>query len=110
MAHEGRKPVEPRLRVDALPVPAHQASHRERVPQAVKTGRGDAVGDREGELGDEPVERLARGARVHAASAVEAEERVLTSPAAALGLAGEELAEARPVGDEAALAVMPTSA
>ena len=50
------------------------------------------------------MEGLAGGARVHAASAVEAEQRPVFRPAAALDVAGDELGDARAVGDEAALA------
>ncbi len=70
----------------------------------MKHGRGDALWDREGERPDEPVEHLARATRVHAAPAVEAEQRVVIAPATALELAGQELTDAGPMGDEAALA------
>lgn len=71
-------------------------------------GRRDAVGDREGQLDDESVESLARAAGVHAAPTVEAEQRCAgfwrTAGPSVLELAVEELADARPVRDEAALA------
>jgi hypothetical protein len=70
----------------------------------MKHRRADALWDREGERLDEPVENLARATRVHAAPAVEAEQRVVIAPATALVLTGEELTDTRSVGDEAALA------
>jgi hypothetical protein len=70
----------------------------------VKPGPGDTVWYREAQLTDEPVERLAGTARVHAVLSVEAEQRVVTAAAAALDLVGEEFADARPVRDKAALA------
>jgi hypothetical protein len=104
MTHERGELVEPALWVKALPIPSQQASHRERVTQGVQSGRGDAVWDRESQLGGETVERLACAARVHAVLAVETEQRVVTRATAPLDLAGEEFADARPVGDQAALA------
>ena len=80
------------------------------MAEAVKNGRRDTVRDREGEFGDEPVERLARAARVHAAPAVKSEQRGAGASGAALGQTCEELTDARPAGDQAGLAVMPTSA
>jgi hypothetical protein len=108
VTHEGGELKQPRRRVDALPIPAQQAAHREGVPQAVKPGRCDAVGDGEGQLGNEPVEDLACGAGVHAAAMVETEQRRIgccgSLGSSALDLGGEEFADARPVRDEAALA------
>ena len=60
--HERRQPVEPAGWVDAFPIPAQQAPHRERVAQRVQPWWGDAVGDREGQLDDESMEHLARRA------------------------------------------------
>ena len=104
VAHERREREEPRLWVEALSIPAQQARDRERVAKAVEVGRPDPVGDRKGELADKTVESLACAARVHAALAVEAEQRSLTSATATLDLAGEEFADTRPVGNEPALA------
>jgi len=104
MAHERGELVEPALGVKTLPIPAQQASHRERVAKAVKPRPGDTVWDREGQLTDEPVEYLARAARVHTVLSIETEQRVVTAAAAALNLVGEEFADARSVGDEPALA------
>lgn len=108
MAHEGREPVEPRLSVDAVPVPAQQARHREGVAQGMEVWRAHTVGDRKSELDDETVERLACGARVHRTPAVEAEQRVVLLRATALDVASEELADTRPVRNEAVLAELPT--
>src|SRR5450759_5984191 len=72
VAHERRELVEPRRRIETLPIPPQQASHGEGMTQGVKMGRRDTVGNREGQLDDESMERLTRGARVHAAPAVEA--------------------------------------
>lgn len=91
-----------------MAIPTQQTADGERVPQRVKRWRRDAVGDRQSQVGDEAVEHLARSAWRQAASAVEAEHRVLGRPAAALDLCGEELADARPVRHEAALAELPT--
>ena len=70
--------------------------------------RRNAVGDREIEFGHQAVEHLAGGARVHAPAPVEAEQRRVVVRArrllATLELLGDQLADARPVRDEAALA------
>ncbi len=103
MTHEGGQPVEPRLRIDALLIPAQQAPHRERVPEAMKHRRGDTLWDREGERLDQPMEHLARGRRVHAALEVEAEQRLVITPATVLEMAGEKPTHAGAMGDETAL-------
>jgi hypothetical protein len=74
------------------------------VAEAVEHRRADALWDREGEHLNEPVEYLARAPRVDAAPTVEAEQRIVIASATALELASEELTDARPMGDEAALA------
>ncbi len=63
---------------------------------------GNTVRDTESQLGHQPVEYLARAARMSAASAVEAEQRILIRSVTALDLAGEQFADARPVRNQAA--------
>jgi hypothetical protein len=54
------------------------------------------------------MERLARAARMNAATAVEAEQRIRGAGAAAFDLAGEEYPDARPVRNQTALAELAT--
>src|SRR5680860_1116257 len=113
MAHERGELVEPRRGVKTFSIPPQQAPHGEGVPQAVQVGRRDAVRDRERQLEDEPVECQARGAGMHAAPTVEGEQRCVrfscTLDASAFDLTGEEIADARPVGDQTALAELATT-
>jgi hypothetical protein len=109
VAHERGEPVEPRLWVEPLSVPPQQAPHRERVTEGVETRWRGAGGDRDGQFGDKTMEGLAGSTRVDAGSTVEAEQRDVAGPVAAIDMVGEQLSDTRPVGDEATLAELSTS-
>src|SRR5205814_8069124 len=105
---EGGQLVQTDRRVQALAVPAEQAADREAVPKAVQRRRGNPVGDGQVEGCDEAVEDRGGGAGSDAAAPVEAEQRSVgpgrAGGRAALGVLLDQLGDARPVRDEAALA------
>ena len=94
--------------VDALPVPAQQASDREGVAQAVEPGRGCPVGDGEAQVADQPGEYGAGAVTGDAGAPVEREQRRVTGQPPVPGAAGElladQLADPRTVRDQAGLA------
>ena len=105
MAHERGESVEPFGRVDPFAIPAQQAPNGERVPQAMQPWRRHSLGDAEFEARNEVMECLACGAWMHAAAAIEAEQRVVDGTArSSFGLPGEEFSDAWSVWDETALA------